>query len=56
MVWQAVVERFEQQAPACVMPRLALEQALPAHWIDEVFETHRQRSTRASCCFPRWWS
>lgn len=43
MVWQAVVERFEQQAPASVMARLALEQALPAHWIDEVFETHRQR-------------
>ena len=43
MVWQAVVERFEQQAPASVMAGLALEQALPAHWIDEVFETHRQR-------------
>ena len=43
MVWQAVIERFEQQAPASVMARLALEQALPAHWIDEVFETHRQR-------------
>ncbi len=43
MVWQAVVERFEQQAPASVMARLALEQALPAHWIDEVFESHRQR-------------
>ena len=43
MVWQAVVERFEQQAPASVMARLALEQALPAHWIDEVFEAHRQR-------------
>ena len=43
MVWQAVVERLEQQAPASVMARLALEQALPAHWIDEVFETHRQR-------------
>ena len=43
MVWQAVVERFEQQAPASVMAGLALEQALQAHWIDEVFETHRQR-------------
>jgi len=28
MVWQAVVERMEQQAPASVMARLALEQAL----------------------------
>lgn len=25
------------------MTRLALDQALPAHWIDEVFEHHRQR-------------
>jgi IS4 transposase len=43
MVWQAVVERFEQQAPASVMARLALDQALPAGWIDEVFEAHRRR-------------
>jgi IS4 transposase len=43
MVWQAVLERFEQQAPSSVMTRLALEQALPASWIDEVFQTHRQR-------------
>ena len=42
-MWQAVVERFEQHAPACVMARLALEQALPAAWVDEVFEEHRQR-------------
>lgn len=25
------------------MARLALEQALPAAWVDEVFEKHRQR-------------
>ncbi|TBW31881.1 IS4 family transposase, partial [Azotobacter chroococcum] len=25
------------------MARLALERAMPAAWIDEVFETHRQR-------------
>ena len=42
-MWQAVVERFEQHAPACVMARLALEQALPAAWVDEVFDSHRQR-------------
>lgn len=42
-MWQAVVERFEQHAPACVMARLALEQAMPAAWVDEVFEEHRQR-------------
>lgn len=42
-MWQAVVERFERQAPASVMARLALEQALPSLWIDEVFEECRQR-------------
>jgi len=42
-MWQAVIERFERHAPASVMARLALEQALPAAWVDEVFETHRQR-------------
>jgi IS4 transposase len=43
MVWQAVLERVEQQMPAAVMTRLALEQALPASWLDQVFEQHRQR-------------
>lgn len=42
-MWQEVVERLERTAPAGVMARLALEQALPAQWIDEVFEEHRQR-------------
>ena len=43
MVLTSVVERFEQHAPASVMARTALEHALPAGWIDEVFEEHRQR-------------
>ena len=42
-MWKAVIERFERHAPASVMARLALEHALPAHWTNEVFETHRQR-------------
>ena len=42
-MWQAVIERFERYAPASVMARLALQHALSAHWMDEVFETHRQR-------------
>lgn len=42
-MWKAVIERFERHAPASVMARLALEHALPAQWVDEVFETHRQR-------------
>jgi IS4 transposase len=42
-MWQAVVDRFEEHAPASVMARLALEQALPTKWIDEVFEQCRRR-------------
>lgn len=42
-MWQEVLERFEREAPASVMARVALEQALPAQWIDEVFEANRQR-------------
>lgn len=42
-IWQEVVERFEQHAPGAVMAQLALERALPAHWIDEVFQAHRSR-------------
>lgn len=43
LVWPAVLERFERHAPAGVMARVALEHALPAGWVDEVFEAHRQR-------------
>lgn len=42
-MWEEVVERFEQQAPGAVMAHLALDRALPAHWLDEVFQAHRQR-------------
>ena len=38
-----VLERFERHAPASVMARLALEHVLPAGWVDEVFEAHRQQ-------------
>lgn len=40
---QEVLSRFEQQSPISVMARVALEQAMPSGWIDEVFEAHRQR-------------
>ena len=43
VVWSAVLERFERHAPAGVMARLALEHALPAGWVDAVFEAHRER-------------
>jgi IS4 transposase len=42
-MWASVLERFERDAPACVMARLVLERALPAGWVDEVFEAHRER-------------
>ena len=41
--WPAVLERFERHAPAGVTARSALERALPAGWVDKVFETHRER-------------
>ena len=43
LVWSAVLERFERHAPASVMACVALEHALPAGWVDEVFEAHRQQ-------------
>ena len=42
MAWSAVLDRFEQHAPASVMARAAFEHALPAGWVDEVFEAHRE--------------
>jgi IS4 transposase len=42
-VWPLVLARFEQHAPAGVMARRALEYALPAGWVDEIFEAHRQK-------------
>ena len=35
-MWKAVIERLGGHAPASGMARLALEQALPAQWVDEV--------------------
>ena len=42
-MWQEVLGQFEKHAPASVMARIALQQAMPAAWIDEVFEANRQR-------------
>lgn len=42
-MWEEVLARFEKKAPASVMAKLALEQAIPAQWVDQVFEEHRQR-------------
>jgi len=38
-----IVERFTQRSPVTVMVRRTLEHALNPHWIDEVFETQRDR-------------
>ena len=42
-MWTEVLERFESHAPVSVMTRVALEHALPAYWVDEVFQANRQR-------------
>src|SRR5215213_6612173 len=41
--WPLVLARFERPAPAGVMARMALEYALPAGWVDEICEAHRQQ-------------
>lgn len=43
MALDAVVQRFVEQSPVAVMARLALERAVSAEWVDQVFEQHRQR-------------
>ena len=53
-MWQDVLGRFEKHAPASVMARIALEQAMPAAWIDEVFEANRQRERESH--IPSTWS
>lgn len=52
-MWQKVFERFEQKAPAAVMARVALEQALPASFIDEVFEHNRTRQYARELLFSK---
>ena len=42
-MWADVLARFEKKAPASVMAKLALEQAIAPEWVDQVFEEHRQR-------------
>lgn len=42
-MWAEVLARFEKKTPASVMTKLILEQAVPAKWVDQVFEEHRQR-------------
>jgi len=42
-MWADVLARFEKKAPASVMAKLALEQAIAPEWIDQMFEEHRQR-------------
>ena len=40
---QEVLARFEKHGAASVMARVALERAIEPAWVDEMFETHRQR-------------
>ena len=42
-MFEEILTRFEQHAPASVMARVALERAIEPAWVDEVSETHRQR-------------
>jgi IS4 transposase len=42
MVMENILARFAERAPVPVMARLAVQRALDPHWIDSVFEQHRQ--------------
>jgi IS4 transposase len=42
-VMNEVFERFAQQSPVTVMARMALQRAVGAEWVDEVFEQHRTK-------------
>lgn len=43
MALDVVVQRFMEQCPVAVMARLAMERAISADWVDDVFEQHRRR-------------
>lgn len=43
MALDAVLQRFVEQCPVAVMARLALERAISAEWVDEVFNRQRHR-------------
>lgn len=42
-MWAEVLARFEENAPATVMTRAILEQAISTEWVDQMFKEHRQR-------------
>jgi IS4 transposase len=43
MVLDEVLERFAKKSPVTVMARLVMQRALSPEWMDELFETHRER-------------
>ena len=47
----AVLKRFVEQSPVTVMTRLALQRAINAKWVDEVFERHRDRQYHRELAF-----
>ena len=42
MLMDSIMTRFAERAPVTVMARLTLQRALDQHWIDTLFEQHRQ--------------
>src|SRR3990172_7700844 len=51
MLVQALVDRFEKQAPITVMVRAALENALSAERLDAIFTKHAQRQVNRDLLF-----
>lgn len=51
MVLDAVLSRFIQQSPVTVMAHAILARALGPEWLDQMFETHRQRQYKRELLF-----
>lgn len=51
MCLDAVLSRFIQQSPATVMAHAVLERVLEPGWLDQLFETYRQRQYKRELLF-----
>ena len=51
MVLRDIVERFEKEAPVCVMVRAALENVFAAERLDAIFEKHARRQRSGELLF-----
>lgn len=53
MAFDALLERFVKQAPVGVLARLALQRAVSAEWVDDVFEATAERQYTRELLFSQ---